>query len=90
MICPFKQHLLSTVYMSGSIISTGDKEMKQTSSLLSKSSVIKARGSARTSLCEPHRVAVYAFIIAFIDSYLNYMCSCLSFPLYCGYEMPKT
>ena len=73
--------------MSGSIISPGDEEMKQTSSLLPRSSVIKARGSARTSLGEPHSVAVHAFIIAFIDSYLNYMCSCLSFPLYYGYEM---
>lgn len=73
--------------MSGSIISPGDEKMKQTSSLLSRSSVIKARDSARTSLSEPHSVAVHAFIIAFIDSYLNYTCSCLSFPLYCGYEM---
>lgn len=46
--------------------------------------------STKAGLGDLHSIVVHAFIILFTESYLNYMCSCLSFPLYCGYKMhPK-
>lgn len=41
----------------------------------------------RAGLNDTHSTVVHVFIILFTESHLNYMCSHLSFSVYCGYEM---